>query len=77
MKNGANGNPPAKAMELGQDDLQAISAAISDEAKEVFKEVKKLVLHEAAEAARRGDSKAASDYSHLLEEIAILEASKK
>jgi hypothetical protein len=61
---------PLADIELGQDDLRAISGGISDETMKVLEALKKEILQKAAQAARDGRSDAAHAYSDALEAIA-------
>jgi hypothetical protein len=70
MKDGVKDNAPGKAIELGQDELQAISGGISDETREILDKLKNELAHKAARAANEGRSDAADAYSDALEAIA-------
>lgn len=76
MKNDFKGNIPKAAIELGPDDLQAISGGISEETKEILENLRNEMLRKAARAAREGRSDAADAYSDALESIARQEDGK-
>ena len=77
MRNDIKSNAPEKAplaaIELGQNDLEAISGGISEETRQVLETVRKELLQKAAQAAREGHSDAASAYSDAVESIAAHE----
>lgn len=76
MKDGVKDNVQGKAIELGQEDLQAISGGISDETREILEKLKNELAHKAARAAADGRSDAAEAYSEALEAIAREEDGK-
>lgn len=76
MKNDFKDNTPKAAIELGPDDLQAISGGISDETRETLEKLKNEMMRKAAGAAREGQSEAADAYSDALETIARQEDEK-
>lgn len=70
MKDGIKHNAPVEALELGQEDLQAISGGISDKNRDMFEQMRKELLQKASRAAAEGRSEAADAYSDALECLA-------
>lgn len=76
IESNASEKAPLAAIELGRDDLEAISGGISEEAREVLETLRKELLQKAAQAAREGRSDAADAYSDAMESIAAYENGK-
>jgi hypothetical protein len=76
MEDTVPGKAPLAAIELGTDDLQAISGGMSDETREALEALRKEMLQKAAQAAREGRSDAADAYSDAMEIIARHEDEK-
>ena len=73
MKDGIKHNAPVKTLELGQEELQAISGGISDQTRDMLEQMKKDMLQKASRAADGSHSEAANACSDVVEYIAMLE----
>ena len=70
IESNAQEKAPLAAIELGRNDLEAISGGISEETREALETLRKELLQKAAQAAREDRPDAANAYSDAMESIA-------